>query len=249
MSALKTEALIFRSFDWKDSSKIVTLYTREAGKLKVMARGAKRRNSRYQGLLETISLVEAVVYISEKRQIQTLGEVSLENSFAAVKKDYQKTGYSFAVLELCDRFLQPGESDPVFFDFLITLLGEMAQAGAAPVVFWYFLLKLCSYLGFRLNLEHCLACGEPARGRPGIFSMSEGGFVCSNCQTGEHSGWPLPGPVIDFLVRLQGISHKKVGREAPAVPPDNFGYSDFLIAYLRHHSDEKLELHALKIFK
>jgi len=248
MSSLKTQALVVKSMDWQESSKIVTLYTREAGKLKVIARGAKRKTSPYRGMLATLNRIEAVIYLSAKRQLQILGEVSLEDPFTPVKNDYDKTGFSFAVLELADRFLQEDERDPVFFDFLIVLLGEMGASADPRLVFWYFLLKLCSYLGFRLNLAACPQCGREVGQAGGEFSFSEGGLVCERCRRGETPGWTLPAALTVFLDRLQKTSHKQIG-SAEFEGPVGFPVTDFLLAYLRHHTEENLDIKSLKIFK
>jgi DNA repair protein RecO (recombination protein O) len=248
MPSLKTQALVIKSMDWQDTSRIVTLYTREAGKLKVIARGAKRKSSPYRGMLATLNRIEAVIYVSARRQLQILGEVSLEDAFTPIKKDYDKTGYSFAILELADHFLQEDEGDAVFFDFLIALLEGMGAAADARLVFWYFLLKLCSYLGFRLNLAACPQCGREVGAAGGVFSFSEGGLVCRRCRGGEAPGWTLPGAAAAFLDRLQKTHYQRIG-SADFEEPGGFPVTDFLLAYLRHHTGENLEISSLKIFK
>jgi DNA repair protein RecO (recombination protein O) len=248
MSAFKTQALVIKSIDWKDTSRIVSLYTREAGKMNVIARGARRIRSTYAGMLETMNLVEAVIYVSEKRQIQILGELALENGFSGIKKDYYKTGHVYAILELADRFLQPGDKDAVFFDFLAVLLAEMTEIRDPRIVFWYFLLKFCSYLGFKLNLSSCSACAGELGEEESFFSAAHGGLSCAACQKGAGSGWPLPAAAREFLIQLQKGRHQRLSQSV-FKEPGRFPYTEFLLAYLRHHTDENLELISLKIFK
>jgi DNA repair protein RecO (recombination protein O) len=248
MSSFKTQALVIKSIDWKDTSRIVSLYTREAGKMKVIAKGARRIKSSYAGMLETMNLVEAVIYVSEKRQIQILGELALENGFAGIKKDYDRTGRVYAIFELADHFLQDGERDPVFFDFLLTLLREITEIKDSRIVFWYFLLKLGSYLGFRMDLGRCAGCARELGEEESFFSLSHDGLTCAACQTGISNGWPLPAAAKAFLVRLQKTPHKRLSKTVFA-EPGRFPYTDFLLSYLRHHTGENLELFSLKIFK
>jgi DNA repair protein RecO (recombination protein O) len=248
MSAIKTQALVIKSFDWQDTSRIISLYTREAGKLKVIARGARRLKSAYQGMLETMNLVEALIHSSEKRQIQILGQLSLENSFSPIKRDYDKTGYAYAILEVADHFLQESEADPVFFDFLVTILGQLAAATDNRIVFWFFLLKVCSYLGFRPNFSSCSLCEREVEDEVCLFSMREGCLQCGSCGQIQDQDWQLPRPVREFLARLQRLSHRRLA-ETAFKAPGAFPYTDFLIAYLRFHSDENLVLASLKIFK
>ena len=248
MAPLKTQAVILRSIDWQDTSRITTLYTREAGKIKAIARGARRLKSPYQGIVESMNRVEALIYCSERRQIQILGEVSLEDSFSLIKKDYYKTGYVYAMLELADHFLPEEESDPVFFDFFAVLLGEMEKAADGRIIFWYYLLKFCSYLGFRLNFSTCLVCGQEAGEKESRFSLADGGITCSACRGAVHGGWALAVAERKFLDGLQGASHRRLS-ESDFGAPGPFPYTEFLLAYLRQHTDENLVLSSLKIFK
>ena len=80
----------------------------------VIAKGARQSKSNYQGVLESINLLEVVVYISATRKLQILGEISLEDSFRKIREDYDKTGYAFALLELTDIFFKEGSKDTIF---------------------------------------------------------------------------------------------------------------------------------------
>ena len=125
MSPIKTSAIVLKSIKWKDTSKIITLYTRETGKISVVAKGVRKLKSSYGGVLESINLIEVIIYYSSKRQVQILGAVSLENSFPQIKKDIERTSYAYAILELISILVPIGSADGIFFDFIKTLLEEM----------------------------------------------------------------------------------------------------------------------------
>lgn len=248
MSQVKTLAIVLKSIDWKDTSKIVTLFTRENGKMNVIAKGARRSNSRYRGVLESINLIEIIVYLSVNRQLQMLGQATLEDGFQKIKSDFDKTGYIFALLEITDIFFQQGSGDPIYFDFLKTLMYEMVEIENPKIIFWYFLLKLSSYLGFRPEFKICKKCAKEVGLGEVVFSVRDGAVICNNCSASVGDGWKLPQSVRNFLFGLQKSNHKHLSDISFTIDY-SFPYTDFLIIYLRYHSEEKLELSTLKLFK
>jgi DNA repair protein RecO (recombination protein O) len=248
MSSLKSSAIVLKSINWRDTSKIVTLFTREEGKISVIAKGARQSKSKYQGILESINLLEIVVYMSATRNLQILGEISLEDSFRKIRDDYDKTGYAFALLELTDIFFKEGSTDTIFFDFLRALLSEIEKITDPRIVFWYFLLKLSSYLGFKPAFNICSTCNRSLVAEEVVFSIREGAAMCEDCGYSPDSGWKLSIKTRKSLSDLQNTHHKGLSSVEIDLD-DRFAFTDFLLTYLRFHSDEKLNLLSLKIFK
>ena len=248
MSLIKTLAIVLKSMDWKDTSKIVTLYTRKNGKVDVIAKGARRSNSKYQGVLESINLIEVIIYLSENRQLQILGQATLEKSFPKIRTNYEKTAYVFAIFELTNIFLQQGASDAIFFDFLKTILDEIENSEMPQVVFWYFILKLTSYLGFRPVFDICHICSRKILAENVVFSVREGTVTCNECKSSAGHEWKLAGAIQSFLSNLQKTNHKTLSDRSYEIK-EEFPYTDFLLSYLRFHSEEKLDLSALKLLK
>jgi DNA repair protein RecO (recombination protein O) len=246
MPSIKSSAIVLKSINWRDSSKIVTLFTREEGKISVIAKGARRLKSRYQGILESINLLEVVLYMSATRKIQILGQATLEDSYKDIRGDYEKTGYTFALLELTDIFFKEGSVDGIYFDFLMTLLSEIGRISDPKIVFWYFLIKLGSYLGFRPVFDECATCNKTITSEENVFSMREGAIICRNCGFAPDMGWTLSNSARKSLSGLQKINHKRLS-SATITIDERFAYTDFLLTYLRFHSDEKLVLSSLKI--
>jgi len=248
MSSLKSSAIVLKSIDWRDTSKIVTLFTREEGKMSVIAKGARQSKSKYQGILESINLLEVVVYISATRNLQILGEISLEDSFRKIRVDYDKTGYAFALLELTDIFFKEGSTDTTFFDFLRILLSEIEKIADPIIVFWYFLIKLSSYLGFKPEFNVCSTCNRSLVSEEVVFSIREGAVICKNCGFSPDIDWKLSVSARKSLSDLQSLHHKRLSSVEISLD-DRFAFTEFLLTYLRFHSDEKLNLSSLKIFK
>ncbi len=247
MATLKTPALITKTMDWRDSSKIITLFCREHGRLDVIAKGSNRPKSPYVGILEALNLIEAVIHFSDKRELQLLGKADLETSFAGIKTDLVKTGYALGILEILNTFFKDPEPAAEFYDFVIYLLGEMEAGGKAKTFFWYFMLKLTSYLGFRPEFTACRICHKTVQEERVHFSFGSGAVVCAGCADAGEEGFQLPAGVCGYLAGLQGTHYKKVGT-VPDPDIDDGMITGFLLGYLRFHTSEKLELHALNYY-
>ena len=180
--------------------------------------------------------------------MQLLGQTTLEDTFQKIRIDYEKTGYTFALLELTDIFFKEGSVDAIFFDFLIALLSQVEKISDPRIVFWYFLIKLSSYLGFKPDFDICSICKRSILTEDAGFSISEGSIICKNCDSSTDNVWNLSKTIRKSLSNLQNLNYKKLSTSEINLDM-NFAFTEFLLAYLRYHSDEKLNLSSLQLFK
>ena len=248
MATLKSAALVTRSMNWRETSRIITLFTRDYGRLDVIAKGVNRPGSPHGGILEPLNLVEAVVHFSDKRELQILNRAELETALAGIRSDLEKLGCALAVLELINTFFKDAGSSADFYDFTVYLLKTLEQARHSRVLLWFFMLKLASYLGFRPRFDRCGICGRETPGKAAGFSFASGALICSECASGGEAGHRLSAGVHTYLAQLQAVHYKKIaGMEAPRSGASEI--TAFLLAYLRWHTSEKLELKALEYYK
>ena len=247
MSALhKSNAIILSAIRWHDSSKIITLYAREWGKIKVIAKGALRRTSPFGGKLETLNLVEAVISRKSSRSLQILTDVTLLNSFDDLKARLEHLPYALAMLELIQAIFEEQQSEPVFFDFLVTLIDQMQTASQPRVIFWYFLLKLSSFLGFKPQLDRCASCNREITAGTVYFSQPNGFVVCSEC-AGQGAGLrKLTESDYFFLKRLQSFPHRRINHLAPP-ETSQCDFTHLLMDYLNHHLGRQVEVKSLRL--
>jgi DNA repair protein RecO (recombination protein O) len=248
MSLQKTSALVIKSIDWRDSSKITTLFTRELGKVNVIAKGAKRAKSPYQGLLESMNLIDAVIYSSPRRELQNLGEVSLESSFNAIRKSLQKTGYALSILELLECYFRHSNPDGVFFDFSKQIFFTLDGYDNEQVIFCYFLLKLASYLGFKPEFLICRCCGQQVESREATFSLAEGSVVCDRCRHVSDPVLTLAREDLQMLAAMQQAHYKKLGTFRFLLSR-SLNLTDVLLHYIQFHTGQIPELSGLKLLK
>ena len=100
MSQIKTQAYVLKSINWKDTSKIVSLYTREKGRVDVIAKGIRRKNHPQSVNFEALNLLETIIYFSDKRELQNIGETTLINSYHKIRIDLEKKGQIIGPLDV-----------------------------------------------------------------------------------------------------------------------------------------------------
>jgi len=243
---LKTSALVLRSINWSESSKIVSLYTRAQGRIEVIAKGALRRNSTYTGILETLNSIEAIIYFSPSRELQTLGQVSLENNFTAIRNHLHKTAHALAVLELIYSLIHPREGDEIFYDFVLRMLEEISRHPSPEIILWYFLLKLASYLGFKPQFHTCPGCSRTVETATAYFQLNNGSIYCSSCVPNRANTYQLPEELYRFFSLLQSTHYTKTAN-ITTVPKSASKCTDFLLTYLNYHTGQQSNLKSLQL--
>jgi len=245
MASVKTLAIIVKTLDWRDTSKVVTLFTRELGRIDAIAKGARSPKSPFRGILETMNLIESIIYVSAKRELQILAKASVEHSYPQIRSDLQKTAIVMSINELLYVLLHQGNIDQIFFDFVKHLVDELQRIKNPYIVLWYFMIKFASYLGFKPDLKDCRICGKHVKQKSTGFLLNEGAIICNECISSQGYIYKIPKSVQEFFIELQLTKYSRITfLESPK--NKNFPYTDFLLDYLNFHTEQKVKLKALK---
>jgi DNA repair protein RecO (recombination protein O) len=176
-----TEALVIGSMRYGEADRIVTLYTRDRGRLSAIAKGVRRIKSKTGGRLEPFTLVRASFHTG-RGSLYTVAGVETLRTFQSVRDQL------FRISAV--RRLFPGEDASVpAFNLLVRGIAQLAessdQAAAANVVLAT-RLKLLVLLGYAPEMTNCAVCG--AEGPFCGFSPGLGGVLCEACWTGDAVG-------------------------------------------------------------
>lgn len=148
-----TEAIVFRTVDFKESSRIVTLFTREQGKLAVMVHGARKPKGKFGGLMEVGNLLEVVYYYKSTRSVQTLSEASYLEKTLQLRTDFRKMAIMTSAVELINQLLHEGEvNEPIYRRTRNFLLWLDRTDRNPQAVFPYLQLRLAGDMGLGIRL-------------------------------------------------------------------------------------------------
>jgi methylthioribose-1-phosphate isomerase len=187
MSAiLTTEAIVLSSVDYSDSSKIVSLLTKESGKISVIAKGARQKKSKLGLVLNPLNIIQAVIYMKPNRDIQVMSSADLVTHFQHIETDYDSIKFAWAVLELVNICLLEHEHEERIFRAVQRILTRMNNATEPPFLsFLRFFLFLFGELGFEVNMDECTQCRKPLSDEDAIFT-SLNGMTCGPCAQTIH---------------------------------------------------------------
>ena len=260
MSIIKAEGIILRSMKMGETSKLLTLFTREHGILKVIAKGSRSRKSRFGGTLETLTVIHFVYYHKDSRDLQLLSAADIVETFPTLSSDLEKWGYANACGELIIRAHPAAEATPKLYPILLDSLraintappGSEARAG-----FWSLQMKLLSVFGVAPNPRRCLQCETafniPAR-HTVHFHIARGGFFCETCANGAGApprgagSLPLTAEVIVLLGNLQSLPAAKLMQTIISAEAGR-SVERFFQTYFHAHLEEIGKLQALEFVR
>lgn len=149
-----TEAIIFRTVDYQESSKIVTMFTREHGKIALMVRGAKKPKSKFSGLIEVGNLLDVIYYYKGSRSVQILSEASFIDKAMNLRTDFEKMATMTSAIELISQLLHENEVNKPLFDFTKKMLLWLDGTDTRPaLLFPYLQIRLAALVGIGLQLD------------------------------------------------------------------------------------------------
>lgn len=176
----KVEGIVIRSIDYGESNKILTIYSKEKGKIGVLARGAKKPNSRLSSISQLFTYGQYLFRAS--RGLGTLSQGEMIHSFRALRSDIIKTAYAAYIVELTDKLTEDRVASPALFHLLHQSLQAIDENVDAEVITFIFEIKMLNVAGITPQLNHCAYCGN-VNEKYVSFSIKEGGFLCRHCVT------------------------------------------------------------------
>jgi len=196
----KTLALVIRTVDFSESSRVVTLYTRELGKVGALAKGAKRLRSQFLCALDLLCLSRIVLIRKRAEILDLLTEAQLERGFAPRRDNLDVLLAGHVVAELLSALTEQYDPHPKLFDLSVQTLGDLERGGPIGLLLRRYELAVLRLIGHGLRLDRCCKCGkEPARAKPVAFSAADGGLLCYECLSRSSRHMPITHGAVQVL--------------------------------------------------
>jgi DNA repair protein RecO (recombination protein O) len=171
----KDEGVVLRTIKLGEADRIVTLYTRDNGKVRAVAKGIRKTKSRFGGRLEPYTRVALMMY--RGRELDTITSVDILETNKDVRRDFDRLAGAAALAELVDKITPDREKAYPIYSLLVGGLSALSD-GKGPSVVPGFMIKLLSLAGYHPQLTICVSCGSKTLGG---FSVSLGGVLCEDC--------------------------------------------------------------------
>lgn len=172
--------MVIRQRDLGEADRILSLLTRERGKLSAVARGVKRPRSKLAGGLQLFC--QSDLQLAAGRSLEVVTQVRSTDTFHHLRDDLTRYAHACYMCELVDALTEEGSPDAAVFDLVSESLRALNGGSDPATVTRGFELKLMSHMGYGPELEGCVACGAEVMGDGAGFSAPEGGALCAACR-------------------------------------------------------------------
>jgi DNA repair protein RecO (recombination protein O) len=196
MAAEKALALVLRTTDWSESSRIATLWTREFGKVRALAKGGRRLKSNFDNALDLLTVCSIVFLRKSSGSLDLLTEAQVVQRFPRLRTELTALYAAYYVAELLADWTEDYDPHPLLFDEALGTLRTLGvvHPGSEPPSGPYiarFEMVLLRELGYSPVLEHCVGCSTASTGVDLAFSAAAGGVLCRRCRSGQRDSQPL----------------------------------------------------------
>ncbi len=212
MSIHKTKAIVLRSTLYGEADRIVSLYTHDFGKIRGVAKGAKRSQKRFGNTLEIGSYISVTFFEKETVELVRLSHCDLVRSFAGLRTDIKKLAWSSYLIELINELTGERIQNKALFRLLLFFLHLIDREPLREEILRVFEIRLFSLLGYQPQFGVCRRCQKERAEEKFFFSAQEGGVLCSSCAAPSSGLVPISLGAIKTLRLAQTLPLEKVGR-------------------------------------
>lgn len=211
--SFRVEAVVLRHADWGEADRLLTLYTREMGKLRAIAKGARKVHSRKAGHLEPFTHVRLL--LASGRDLYLVTQADTVDAHMPLRQDLERTGYAAYVVELLDRFVYEEGENPATFRLLTETLSRIDVEPDPWLAVRYYEMRLLDALGFRPQLFHCANCEAQILPEDQYFAATQGGALCPRCGAGLPGARPVDVQTLKYLRHFQRSSYPAARHAKP----------------------------------
>jgi DNA repair protein RecO (recombination protein O) len=236
----RTAAVILKRMDLGEADRIVTLLSRDEGKIRAVAKGVRRTTSRSAGHLEPFTLSDVLLAVG--RELDVISQAQTLEAFRTIREDLELATHAYYLVEVVDLLTEDRQENRAAFETLVQSLHDLARTSDPRLVLVSFHLNLLEALGYRPELRECLSCRVSIQPDKNHFSAVLGGVVCPACGPAEPSARAIGTSALKLLRYLQLTQ----GRRSLNVPPHVCREAEALLRdYAEHIVERRLRSPAL----
>ena len=239
MSIHKTEAIVIKTFDFRETSIIATLYTKDFGKINGILKGIKAAPPKFGSTLEPFSLNEIIFYKKRNSSLHLVSQCDLKDNFGSLRNNVTGVILASMMMEMLDAVLPLEEANADIFDLSVASLKGMSDYFYVDKIATIFKIKLLALSGFKPHFDSCISCGDRITGQ-GKFSIGLGGLICANCFKKDYKARSIFRGTIATIMHIEKSSledNLRLGIN----PQIKRELGSILSAFIEFHIDKKLK--------
>lgn len=200
----RADAVILRRSDFGEADRLLTLFSREQGKLRAIAKGARKPQSRKTGHVELYMRTRFL--IAKGRDIDIVTQAEVVEVYRGLRDDLVRATYAAYVAELLDKLTADEDTNRALFDLLVSALGWLETAPDVRLVARFYEMRLLSLTGFQPQLFRCVVSGDDIKEEDQYFSLEMGGLINAEHAHADRRARPITAVAVKVLRFLQSRS-------------------------------------------
>lgn len=201
------EGVVLKSQPYGETHKLLKIFTKDAGIISAIARGANKPKSRLSAVSQMFIRANFLIYLT--KGLSTVQQGQIVDSYRHIREDIVKTAYATYIIELTDKILDTKQPDLYIYHELQQTLAWINDQDDFYIPIMMYELKIFEKGGFAPILHRCVNCNREESLH--AFSIREGGLLCTNCTPIDQAAVVLHKPILKLLPILLSIPLQRVG--------------------------------------
>jgi DNA repair protein RecO (recombination protein O) len=216
MPVYTTNAIVIQSRHYGESDKIVTFFTKDFGKMKGIAKGARRSKKRFQNALEIFSHLRLIFFNREGMGLVRAESCDILHHFPKIRENLKKILYGNYYLELINEMAGEREENAEAFDLLLFFLSILETTEPQEEALRMFEIRMLSLFGYQPNMRRCGLCRREWDDFKEVslffFSIEKGILICKECSNVTNNFIPLSLGTARLIEKISQTELEKIQR-------------------------------------
>ncbi len=228
---ITSDAITLRAIPYSETSLISRIYTKDYGKVALMAKGARRSKTGLSAILEPTNLISTTYFYKDNRNMQTIKEASFIDSYSSMKNNFTALNYGLAVVEILDKTSHDNDPVPILFRLANSVLCQFNSADVNhDNIFGFFLYQFALRQGFKPEIHTCANCNTALS--TASFDSRSGELSCNNCN--RHSQFSIEEEALHLLSEWNCKHIQEIAHQKTETKPIKHSIQ-FLLLFLKYH--------------
>lgn len=211
MAIQTSDALILKRQEFRETSLILTLCTKDFGKIKGIIKGVRGHRTKISDYLQPFTYTQAVFYERTRGELHTISECNTKDPFGGIRGDFWKTVYASYLVELTDELTALGEPNAEIFELLLGCLNALASERYIDRIVRIFEIKLLAASGLMPDVSRCINCDKKIDSNC-FFSIKLQGALCNDCKHQDALAVEISKGTIASIIQIQKTGLNMISR-------------------------------------
>ena len=231
---LKTEAIVLKSFDFRETSRIATFFSKNYGKVSGIFKGIRKDHKKFGSTVDKFTVNDIVYYQYRNSDLHLISQCDLRQFFLPIRQDLKKTMAASYMLELVYFIMPVEEANPNIYQLMLDFLKSLETTTDINKLVYIFQIKMLLHSGFRPHLDTCLKCHKKIHGQA-RFSLKDGGLICAHCEISDTTASFISQGTVASILHVEKSSWEETLRLTFAAPVQKelkYVLNNFLVYHL-----------------